>query len=82
MNGRASFGDQSWQGIEQCCGAIISPIRTAQAKGRHDQRDDGIHGGGRRNVADLLPADESGAEPPSAARERRQRRFQHQLWLQ
>jgi hypothetical protein len=21
MNGRASFGDQSWQGIEQCCGA-------------------------------------------------------------
>src|SRR5438132_8445849 len=46
-------------------------------EGIPDERNGGIHGGGRRDLADLLPADEPGAKPQDAARERRQRRFQH-----
>jgi hypothetical protein len=36
--------------------------------GYAEERDGGIHGGGRREVADLLPADEPGAEPQERAR--------------
>src|SRR5437867_4270708 len=46
-------------------------------EGIPDERNGGIHGGGRRDLADLLPADEPGAKPQDAVRVRRQRRFWH-----
>jgi hypothetical protein len=50
---------------------------SALEAGHDDERRDGIHGGGRRNLAGLLPADEPGAIPQDAGRERRWRQFRH-----
>src|SRR3954454_22759019 len=50
--------------------------------GHDDERNDGIHGGGRRDLAGLLPADELGTKPQGPARERWQRSFRHGLGRQ
>src|SRR5438067_2309465 len=60
------------------CGDTKNSSRPLNA-GHDDKRNDGIHGCGRRNLADLLPADEPGAKPQGPARERGRRRFHHEF---
>jgi hypothetical protein len=62
MNGDASFGDECGQAMAIVAAQEASISKARRREGRHDERDDGLDGSGRRLIAGLLLADEAGAE--------------------
>jgi hypothetical protein len=62
MNGDASFGDECGQVMAIVAAQEASISKARRREGRHDERDGGLDGSGRRLIAGLLLADEAGAE--------------------
>src|SRR3984893_14202199 len=63
MNGPATFRDQ--YGLSQ---GIAAPHNAVFRRENDDEGSGGIRNCGRRDVADLLPADDPIAEPPRPSR--------------